>query len=502
MQINKRKLKILIGVVVVQVLALATIATVDNSPETTYDETIPLMEVSRRSYPIEIRTVGELEAAKSTSISTTIRSDQPKIIDLVADGTNVNEGDLLVKIDSTPYEVKVEEIKYKIQDAQNQISTLQQAYEWEIEQAEHDLKAAAFEMESAELEYNKIVFGDGPLEKAKLRAAMQKAKTKYDELNAFSEDLLKLQEEGFLDQAEVRQTQKKLEEERDTYETAKMQHDSYVEHVFPMLVKKAETTLRKQRAKGEETIKSGKYKISKAEAALTQAKQTHSDLNRQLRDALWELSLTEIRAPSHGMVVLREEFRQSQRRKPRVGDTVIRNQPILDLPDLSSMVVKTKVREIDLYKVDIGKLATIEVDAYPNIHFEGKVSFIGILAVADPTRNADEKYFEVKVVIENSDPRLRPGMTARVIIHAGKVDNALSVPIHSVFEFDKKHYCFVASRGRYTKQPVEIGMNNEQWVEVKSGLQEYDRVCLALPPESSIVCSKDCDSHSFFHSKL
>ena len=58
------------------------------------------------------------------------------------------------------------------------------------------------------------------------------------------------------------------------------------------------------------------------------------------------------------------------------------------------MIVKTKVREIDLHKIAIGKEALIEVDAYPELQLKGFVSSIGILAVSDGGRSSDEKFFD------------------------------------------------------------------------------------------------------------
>jgi len=487
MQIKMGKVKIILAVLAVQALALLTISMVDFSPSSNEDENTLVTSVLRRSYPIDIRSVGELEAAKSISISSTLRSDQPKIIQLVADGTNVNAGDLLVKIDPTPFEDKVEELNGRIKEMESQIESLEQALRWEKAQADHELKAVEFELETAELELNKIINGDGPLEISRLKALMQKAKVKYEELNHYADDLVALEAEGYLNPVEVRQTHKKLEEEREAFESSKMQYESYILHVQPMQVKKAETSVRRQMNKFEETTRTGKFKIAKAEASLLQAQQQSEDLERQLRGALIELQLTELTAPSSGMVVLKEEYRQSQKRKPRVGDVIVRNQTLLDLPDLSSMIVKTKIREIDLYKIEVGKPVTIEVDAYPNLVFKGKVTFIGILAMADVFKAGDEKHFEVKVALNHSDPRLRPGMTSRVTIHAGQVQDALSVPIHAVFENEKKHYCYIARKGVYIKQQVEIGMNNEQWVEILAGLHENDHICLSLPPEKAIV---------------
>jgi HlyD family secretion protein len=309
---------------------------------------------------------------------------------------------------------------------------------------------------------------------------------KYEDLHRYSDDLIALEAEGFLDPIEVKQTQKKLEEEKEAYDTAAKQYDSYISHVLPMQIKKAETSVKRVSNKKEEVLRTGKFKIAKAESAFLLSEQHLIELKRQLRETEHEFFLTEIRAPSPGMVVLREEYRQSQKRKPRVGDVIVRNQPILDLPDLSSMVVKTKVREVDLYKVEVGKPVTIEVDAYPDLVFHGKVTFIGILAIADLYKSGDEKYFEVKVSMEERDPRLRPGMTSRLIIHAGNVQQALAVPIHSVFETGKQNYCYVVQDKGYLKQPVQVGLNNDQWIEIKGGLRENQKVALSQPPDALV----------------
>lgn len=481
------KFKVVLAVMAVQTFALLAISMVDLSPKVKEESGIPLASVQKRSFTIDVRTLGELEAGSSISVASPIRSDQPKVIELIADGVNVNTGDLLVKIDALPFENRVEELEASIQENQGKILAYEQALAWELEQIEHAEKAAVLEMEVAHLEINKIISGDGPLEIARLKSTMNKAKIKYDELNSYSEELIALEQEGMLNPAEVRQTKKKLQEELEHYENAKMQYESYITHVHPMQIKKAETALKSLINKQEEAQRMGKFNVEKARLALTQSQQLLIATKKQLNDAQYELTLTEIRAPSPGMVVLKEEFRANQRRKPRVGDVLVRNQTILDLPDLSSMIVRTKVREIDLYKIEIGKKATVEVDAYPNLQFSGTVNFIGILAIADPTRSSDEKHFEVRVEVDKPDSKLRPGMTSRVVIHSGNVQDVLSVPIHSVFEFDKQHYCYTMQKDRFLMQPVQIGVSNEHWVQIHSGLQENDDVSLIMPPESLVV---------------
>jgi HlyD family secretion protein len=481
-------IKIVISVLIVQALSILTISMVDLSPKKNdEDKAIPTAVVNKRTYSIEVRTLGELEAERSLNIASTIRTEQPKVIELVADGTHVNMHDLLVKIDTLPFEIKIEELKTSIQENEGKVKGFEQALAWEIEQSEHASKAALLELEVAQLELDKVVSGDGPLEIARLKSTMNKTKVKYDELNTYAVDLKNLEDQGLLNAAEVNQTQKKLMEEQEQYENAKLQYESFIKHVHPMQIKKAETALKCLANKQEEAQRTAKFNIEKARLGLAQAQQVLTSVQRQLQEAQYELTLTEIRAPAPGMVVLKEEFRNNQRRKPRIGDVLVRNQTILDLPDLSSMIVKTKVREIDLYKVAIGKAATIEVDAYPNLQFPGKVVFIGILAIADVMRPGEEKHFEVRVALENSDPRLRPGMTSRVIVHSGEVHEGLSIPIHSVFELNKQHFCYLKQKQLFTQKPVQVGLSNEQWVQILSGLEEHDQIALIMPPEELIL---------------
>lgn len=446
-----------------------------------------LAQAQNRSFLVEISTVGELEAARSTIIASSIRGDQGKVIYLISDGITVEPSQVLVKMDPTPFEEKIAELKSKIADQSAIISMQQQTLEWEKNQAQVEEKTCQYEIETANLELQKTVKGDGPLELFRLESAMQKSLAKYEELNAYSEDLIAMEEAGYINHAEKKQAEKKLQEEREAYENAKLQYETFSEHVHPMVIKKAQTALQRCQLHQEEVVKNGKYKIEKAQAALQQAENVKKDLLFQLHAAQNELAETEIRAPTHGMIVHREEYRTGQKRKPRVGDILVRNQPILDLPDLKTMIVKSKVREVDLYKVQVGKPVVIEVDAYPQVYFKGTVQSIGVLALADNARHGVEKYFEVKISMNNSDERLRPGMTARATILADKVNNSLTVPISAIFIDNKTPCCYVSEKQKFKTTPVTIGAQNEQWIEIREGLKQGDQVALTTPSPENII---------------
>jgi len=443
---------------------------------------VPFVYVTRQDIKVEVKTVGELEAARSTTIASVIKGDQGKIIDLISDGVYVQPGQLLVRLDPTPFEEKLEKLQAQVKEQEVTLKALAQTLKWESFQAEHKNRMGHLEVESAQLELDKIMYGDGPQETSRLKAAMQKAWLKYDELQAYSNDLLELEAQGFLNHAEVKQAKKKLDEERESYEMAKLQYDSYVQHVYPMQVKKGETSLKRAQVNQEEMMKGGDYNIARSKALLEQGKQTLTHDLLQLREAQKELTETEIVAPAQGMVVLREEYRSSQKRKARVGDILVKNQPLIDLPDLSSMMIKTKVREVDLFKVAVGKKATIRVDAYPQLVFNGTVSAIGVLALTDMGRPSEEKYFEVRVALDDSESCLRSGMTARATIQTQEKYNVLTIPLHSVFNDGKENYCYILKpQEGYEKRNLTLGVSNDQWLEVKTGLQEGECVCLLNP---------------------
>ena len=101
--------------------------------------------------------------------------------------------------------------------------------------------------------------------------------------------------------------------------------------------------------------------------------------------------------------------------KPQVGDQVWANQPLLILPDISKMVVETKVRETDIHKIEQNQKVSVRVQAYPDLTLTGQVTLVGTLAQEEKERRGRSTSASPSSSTE-SEPRLRPGMSARVEI--------------------------------------------------------------------------------------
>lgn len=443
---------------------------------------LPTSTAQKRSFAIEIQTIGELEVSRSTSITSPIRGDLGKIVYMIEDGANVNVGDILVKMDPTPFEKWIAELEEKINDQRIKITLQEKVLAWEKERANYDLKTAITELEIAQLELNKFMNGEGPIELRKLQSAMQKAQVKYEETKSYHNDLKNLQIQNLFTPGELKQIEQKLIEEEEVYLSTKIQFESYAKQMYPMVLKKNEINCKRFEEKIEETKKSGLFKIETAKETLLQLQAHLNDLLLQLQSAKDQLASTIIYAQNPGMVVLKEDFRNGIKRKPRIGDAPLKNQAILDLPDLTTPIVKTQVKEMDLYKIEQHTPVIVQIDAYPDLILRGEIQSIGVLGLTDFTKLGDQKYFEVMVKLFDFDTRLRPGMTARITIKSKQLDDVLTVPIQSVFEFNKLPYCCIHNEGQkpYWKA-IQIGWNNDQWVEVISGLEENDEILIAEP---------------------
>ncbi|MFQ6003808.1 MAG: efflux RND transporter periplasmic adaptor subunit, partial [Candidatus Zixiibacteriota bacterium] len=191
-----------------------------------------------------------------------------------------------------------------------------------------------------------------------------------------------------------------------------------------------------------------------------------------------ELEGLTLKAPIDGLVVYNEVWGPSGRQKVKAGDTPWPGQSIIEIPDLASMYVKTSVNEVDINRLDVGQQVIIKVDALPDLTLYGKVSRIATLARLEKGTNT--KVFDVDVTIEGTNPNLKPGMTASCQIITDRIPDALYVPVESVFEKEGKTVVYVLTSSAKSRE-VEVGQKNSDYIVIKKGLKEGERVTLRDP---------------------
>lgn len=157
------------------------------------------------------------------------------------------------------------------------------------------------------------------------------------------------------------------------------------------------------------------------------------------------------------------------------------NSIIATIPDMSDLISRTYINEIDISKVKVGQKVKIGIDAFPDKHLDGQVMSVANVGQAMP--NSDAKVFEVKVKIFGKDKELKPAMTTSNTIEVGAFSDTLMVATDAVFENDSLKYVYLGKENP-VKQIVWLGDENENYVLVKKGLKEGDEVWLNEPADA------------------
>jgi len=110
----------------------------------------------------------------------------------------------------------------------------------------------------------------------------------------------------------------------------------------------------------------------------------------------------------------------------------------------------------------------------------GTVKQVSILAENAFWEERGVKEYMTTVKIDDlpDNEGLNPGMSAQVKIQAGEISDVLLVPVQAVAEKEGKHYAYVSRFGGVDRREVDVGETNEKFVEVKSGLEEGEKVVL------------------------
>lgn len=224
-----------------------------------------------------------------------------------------------------------------------------------------------------------------------------------------------------------------------------------------------------------------------------------------LRGRITPTQRFEVTSPMSGIVI---------QRPVEVGETITSGVSsfnagtiLFTVADLSAMIIKVDVNEVDIGRIAVRQPVTIRLDAFPFQRFAGVVTFLSPAA-----RTVEKvKVFSVEIRPDEQRPEFRPGMTANVTIEGDKKQGVLTVPTESVFSRDDAQVVFVlkpdfatlvpeaerksAKGGRidvspfwkelFETRPIQVGLASSDRVEVLGGLKAGEKVALddpARPP--------------------
>jgi len=191
------------------------------------------------------------------------------------------------------------------------------------------------------------------------------------------------------------------------------------------------------------------------------------------------LRYTQIASPMDGTVIQRG-IEPGEVVTPGVQAT-FEGKALLTIADMSTLIVKTDLNQIDVAKVKLGQSVTLTLDALPGRKYEAKVTKVAPASTTPKGKDVD--VFPVEATLVHSDGEIKPGMTADVRIHIETKHNVLSLPIEAVAKEGAKNFITrivsnVPGKQKTDKVEVQLGARNDREVEIVSGADEGAEVVI------------------------
>ena len=189
-------------------------------------------------------------------------------------------------------------------------------------------------------------------------------------------------------------------------------------------------------------------------------------LQNNLNKSIDALEMTTLRSPNDGMVQLRENYRSGQMVK--VGDELYLGFRIANIPDLSKMKVLSSVHETDIGKIGLNDNVIVRLDAYPKVAFNGKIIEIGKLS-RNKARDTKIKVFDIVILLDQTDPILKPGMTVSCEIEYADYNDVYFIENECILRENGTYYLYLNNGDKIT---VDIGDRNTEYSIISGDFEE------------------------------
>lgn len=277
-----------------------------------------------------------------------------------------------------------------------------------------------------------------------------------------------------------------VEKKKISIDAAQTAERLFVRYEFPKQAEKLLSDHVQGQRKLERTRKRAISETAKARAKWLSTEARANIERERIKGYTEQIEKGTMRAEIPGLVVFGGGQTRYWNSEPiKEGATIRERQTIITIPDTKKMAVKTKIHESAIKRVKKGQKARIRVEAFQDRPLVGEVIKVAVLPDSeDRWMNPDLKVYETTIKIDGDNDWLKPGMSAEVEIFVETIRDALYVPLQSIVPQGRDQVCYVMNRGKPEPRVVETGQMTVSYIEIKSGLEEGERV-LIRPPEGS-----------------
>lgn len=380
-------------------------------------DAIPIAEVSRGNFSIEVHATGELNATQSTMMAApAVGGDALQITHLAQTGDIIKKGDVVIEFDPSEQHYKFEQSHSELLQAEQEIIKANADAEVLAAQDKVALLKGRYDVRRAELDVGK------------------------DEL---------------LSKIDAQKNELVLQGAKRTL--AELEKDIESHH-----------------ASGQAAVFLAQEKYNKARLAMNQAQEN--------------LDHMRVTSPMDGLASIQKNMNASggfyftgmSVPDYRAGDQVQPGSSIVQVLNPESMNLTARVPEDQHANVKQGDPVTVKFNGLPDREFKGVVKGVGGMTIGSFFGSPSVHGSDVTIELLGGDARLRPGLTAEVVLHGQEQRSVLSVPRQALFMKDGKRVVFVKEGGSYQQQPVTVKGESESRVIIE-GLPEGTPLALLDP---------------------
>ena len=455
--------------------------------------------VERQPLEVTITEVGALRAIKNHRIHAPEMLQRATLSWVIEENRMVEPGDRIIEFDSQPYKDQIEDLEKQIDEYKDQIQGASDDLAYFRKLNERDIRKSTEAVDKAADDLHDYRHNQATETRRDLQQKIIDAQRAYTTARqAYEEKQVEAAEASFDNGRAAKTMEEQLNSAREAMDKAQAQvrsaytaYKEFKNKTYPEKVEQLQETLAKSRKSHEEAIKIAaadeekyKSKIRSGEESIERARKSIEENREKIENCV-------LTAPVEGVVLYGDpempQYRQYIRNSLKPGQRVHSGgrMALLTIPDFSEFVIDIPVGEQYRGRITREAPAEITVDAVPGEQFTGLVKSISTVSKPrNPAVPSSPKVYGAVVTLDAQDDRLVSGMTARVAITTDHLKNVIAVPIEAVFNQDGETVCYVDSPGGPTKRPVTTGKLNDDFVQIKDGLEEDEEIWLHRPDDS------------------
>ncbi len=418
-----------------------------------------------------------------------------KLLWVVPENTKVKKGDVVAKFETEDLQIKIDEFKLNLQNTQKELEIAIEEKKILESSNEAEIKTAADAVTESEEAFSKYKKLEGPrdddaqdvkVEDAK--KVLEDAKIAYESANNdFVNTVFMKQDDEDDAKQKLDGLKKKTEKEQINYANSILERKIFKRFTYRNKMTQLQNTVdQKNLEMNKVKIKTASQLIQK-ENAISKIQENIKKIERDLKKHEEYMTQMQLVAPVDGIVTFGDpdNRRWGGALEVKVGMDIRRKEVLITIPDMSKLIVEFDLPEQYRSKVAQNYSVIITPDSLPNLKIRGRISKIALLPVNlifwDRT---SPKIYNSEIELDQQNPQLVSGMSVQIEIITETLKDVISIPIESVFEEEGKYFVYLKTGDKPKIVNVTLGISNDNYVHIKSGLSEGDTIYLYRPFES------------------